>query len=134
MHKLSNKGETIVEVMIAIAIVGGVLSGAYYLLNQSSKQSQAAVERTAGVKAAEAKVEILRTFSPAQLSDYDSDGDPIFCISNVAPSAFSSTNTDCKIDRYTVTAKKLTNNAYEIKAVWDGLLAPKESAIIYYQP
>jgi Tfp pilus assembly protein PilE len=132
MFKLSNKGETIVEVMIAIAIVGGVLSGAYYLLNQSYKQSQAAVERTAGVKAAEAKVEILRTFNPVQLETYN-DGSS-FCISVTNPVVFDSTNPDCNIDRYTVTAKKLTNNAYEIKAEWDGLLAPKESATIYYQP
>lgn len=130
MRKLSNKGETIVEVMIAIAVVGGVLSGAYYLLNQSYKQSQAAVERTAGVKAAEAKVEILRTFNPTQLGTYAVNAN--FCISNAGPVA--DTDGACKIDRYTVTAKKLTNNAYEIKAEWDGLLAPKESATIYYQP
>lgn len=136
MHKLSIKGETIVEVMLAIAIAGGVLSGAYYLLNRSYIQSQAAVERAAGVRAAESKVEVLRTIPISTLETKEIGDD--FCINstgqlfdNVVPD----NNVPCTVNyKYRVTLVRVNAKTYEITAKWSGLLQPNETATIYYQP
>lgn len=135
MKKLTNHGETIVEVLIAIAIVGGVLSAAYYLLNRSYSQSQASIERVAATKLAESKVEVLRTLSinSLEVSPYN-NGTP-FCLSNTAPKTYSPTDTDCVSGRYTLTVRKNVKlNSYEISAEWDGLLSAKEKVVIYFRP
>lgn len=131
MKKLTGNGETIVEVLLAVALVGGALTGAYYLLNRSYRQSQAAVERVAATKAAESRVEILRTVSPSILNAL-SNGH-IFCLTSAGSIALT-TDSSCIIDgKYTVTITKGLP-VYSIKAEWNGLLAPKENLTIYYRP
>ena len=40
------RGDTIVEVLIAIAVIGAVLGGAYVVVNNSANNNQAAQERS----------------------------------------------------------------------------------------
>jgi Tfp pilus assembly protein PilV len=132
MIRLKSKGETIVEVIISIAVVSSVLSGAYYLMNRSSRQSQAAVERVAASKAAESKVESLRNLSNLELAKIQNSPGKS-CLTASGVSDYSATNLNCFIDRYEVTIAKNGAN-YEVTAVWDGLIFNKESVTIYYRP
>lgn len=131
MKKLSSSGETIVEVIISVAVVGAVLAGAYYLIDRSYKQNQAAVERVAGLKAAESKLETLRTFSSDIL-------DPFTGTACVSSSGFDTlnldTDPDCKVDRYKVTVTKDANGTFAIRSEWDSLLQDKENLTLYYRP
>lgn len=132
MKVLTSAGETIVEVIISIAVVSSVLSGTYYLINRSSRQSQAAVERVAATKAAESKVELLRNLTDAELTKVKSSPDRS-CVGPATASDYSETNAACKVDRYEVTVTKNGMN-YQITAVWDGLIADRENVTIYYRP
>lgn len=138
--KLKDNGETIVEVMIGIAVVASVLSSAYYLLNRSYRQSQAAIERVAALKAAESKVETLRTFTQEGYAKISTGNQ--YCIS-------SSDNTqtvppvqaNCIVDRYNVFVTKDAYGAgpnavetYKITSEWDSILGGKETLTIYYRP
>lgn len=59
---LSQRGDTIVEVLIAIAVAGAVIGGAYSLVNATTKNNLAAQERSAATKVAESQVEMLRAY------------------------------------------------------------------------
>ena len=131
MKKLKSSGETIVEVLISIALVAGVLAGAYYLINRSYRQSQDAVERIAGIKAAESKVEILRTLSAASLASINSTK---ICLSESGALTTNLADPSCSVgSRYTVTVGKISN-VYNVTAQWAGLLQKIESVTIYYKP
>ena len=61
---LSNRrerGDTIVEVLICLAVLGLVLGGAYVTANRNSLANRSAQERLEAVKLAEAQIERLRT-------------------------------------------------------------------------
>ena len=59
MRKISQHGDTIVEVLIAVAIAGAVLAGAYTIANKSSQQVRMAQERSEAQKIATSLVERL---------------------------------------------------------------------------
>ncbi|HVS58315.1 MAG TPA: hypothetical protein VHD60_01100 [Candidatus Saccharimonadales bacterium] len=54
-------GDTIVEVMIALAVLGGALGVSYGIANRSLLQSRDAQERTSAVKLLQAQLEQLRS-------------------------------------------------------------------------
>lgn len=62
LRQVSQRGDTIVEVLIAIAVIGATLSGAYVLVNSSTRNNQAAQERSVAVKTAESQLELLRSY------------------------------------------------------------------------
>jgi len=134
--RIQQKGETIVEVLISIAVVAGVLGAAYYLLSRSYNQSQAAVERVAGTKAAESELEILRTIPKETLSAQTGS----FCVkSDATLVAYNPNNKDssCIVNtRYTVFVSKTTNptTTYAVRAEWQGLTASLENVTLYYRP
>jgi prepilin-type N-terminal cleavage/methylation domain-containing protein len=59
-QKLTNRGDTIVEVLVAIAIVSSVLAGAYASANRSSKVTRTAQERGEALKLAESQIEQVK--------------------------------------------------------------------------
>lgn len=54
------RGDTIIEVLICIAIVGLVIGGSYALASRSLRQGISAGERTQAVKLAEGQIEALK--------------------------------------------------------------------------
>lgn len=61
-HPLSQRGDTLVEVLIAMVIVAVVLGGAYVSSNNSFKTTQAAKERDIALRLAEMQLERIRGF------------------------------------------------------------------------
>lgn len=128
-QRFNNKGETVVEVLISIAVVASVLASSYYLVTRSSKQGRAAAERSAALKTAEAKVEILRAIKATIPSTATS-----FCISSGGALNTDLTSTDCTADgKYKIV---ITKNAatYDIKTTWNGALRDNETLTLYYRP
>jgi type II secretory pathway pseudopilin PulG len=62
LRRLTVRGDTIVEVLIAIAVAGAALGGAYALVNANVKSNQLAQERSVAVKVAESQIELLRSY------------------------------------------------------------------------
>lgn len=59
--QLKNRGDTIVEVLVAIAISGGIIAGGYSIATRSLSGVQVSNERSQVTKLAEAQIEILQT-------------------------------------------------------------------------
>ncbi len=75
MIKLPSKGDTIVEVLIAIAIVSLVLSGAYASANRSLYGNRQAQERSEATKHVATQLERIKVKSMAELSP-----NTLFCL------------------------------------------------------
>lgn len=54
------RGDTLVEVMVAIVIVATVIGGAYVVSNRSLQSTRSAQERSSALKLAEAQIEQLK--------------------------------------------------------------------------
>jgi prepilin-type N-terminal cleavage/methylation domain-containing protein len=59
---MTQRGDTIVEVLIAIAVISSVLGGAYTITNKNVKNSQHAQEQSRAAKIAETQIEQLKSY------------------------------------------------------------------------
>lgn len=77
----NNRGDTIVEVLIAMAVVAVVLGGAYSSANKSFANTRAAQERGEALKVAESQLESLNTlYKNKTVNIYDAAPNNIFCL------------------------------------------------------
>lgn len=94
----SQKGDTIVEVLIAIAVMTSVLGGAFVMTNRSLQNTRTAQERVNAVKLAESQVELIKNVVATNPDAIFGAGVPAaYCI-NSAGTVLTSTNAACKVD------------------------------------
>lgn len=133
------RGDTIVEVLLAIVVVSAVLVGAFAVSNKSSRAVRMAQERSEGTKYAAGAVEIIRDKSEAFKG-----ADPKFCIdgsdatiAKPCPEPLSN-----GVQYYTVVNKLVTAFpppgvdpplTYEVTTSWDGLNGKTESVVLLYR-
>lgn len=134
MRKLQQRGDTIVEVMIAVVIAGAVLVGAYAASSRSSQSIRIAQERSEGTKYATAMVERLHA-DPAL---YSATAAPVFCGLN--PSQAATPPTACPVEPSsgiayrTFVARSGSNPAtYTVTTQWDGLRGNLETVVYVYR-
>lgn len=85
LNRLSERGDTVVEVLMAIAVVSLILGGAYVTANRSLQNTRDAEERSNALKMAEAQTEQLRHLASTNPSVIFGAGVPAsFCISGTA--------------------------------------------------
>jgi hypothetical protein len=146
---LGQRGDTIVEVVIAIAVASAALIGAYASTNKNSLSTQTAQERTQAVKLVETQVEYLRAASgisaPNNCFVIDSgSGTPgkavvglgslggNLCI--VTGDGVKATALDQLVYRLSVSLDGSTNS-YKVSAVWDNIAGTgTNNAVMYYRP
>lgn len=133
----SERGDTIVEVLLAIAITAAVLAGAYVATNRSLKASQSARERSEAIKIAETQIERLKYLNvnppapgPGAANIYQNGP---FCItSTLTTPAYNDTDTTpagiivaaepagCSFSPryYVLITRNSASNVYQIQVVW----------------
>lgn len=157
MRRLNNRGDTIVEVLIAIAIVGMVLGGAYASANRSLRASQRAHERGEALRLAEQQFELLKVSGSQSNTIFT--GNANFCLNNAlakqdfingAPPANYLTDsyttlpggtypTACRItystgsSLYHTWVSRLANDTFQISMRWDGSGGVKQELKISYR-
>lgn len=139
LMKLSSKGDTIVEVLIAIAVLSSVLGTAYAITNRNISNLRNNQERTEATKIAQGQIEALVykwSTTPSEIKSQNSSG---FCIvsgsvENVGgsmptlqPNITQITGpnyADCTFNTlYRVGIKRLNaaDNSYRVYVHWDRL-------------
>jgi type II secretory pathway pseudopilin PulG len=94
----SQKGDTIVEVLIAIAVMTSVLGGAFVMTNRSLQDTRTAQERVNAVKLVESQIELVKNVVATNPDSLFGAGVPAaYCI-NSSGTVLSSTNAACKVD------------------------------------
>lgn len=111
-------GDTIVEVLMAVAIVSTVLVGAFVATNRSSQTTRTAQERGEALKLAESQVELLKVAADTGTPDL-ATAPASFCISGgatpIAPSP------GCTRGLYRVAITKPAASSYVTQVTWDSL-------------
>lgn len=134
------RGDTIVEVLVCLAVLGVVLGGAYVTANRNTLINQSSQERLAAVKLAETQIERLRVATasnPAVLNMASA-----FCLPPTSPAtAVGAGSTLCqmtaaeapapagstpryavRVQRETVaTVASLTSRRYKVTVEWDNI-------------
>jgi prepilin-type N-terminal cleavage/methylation domain-containing protein len=95
--EMRERGDTIVEVLIAIAVISLILGGAYVTTNGSLRATRSAQERGNALKLVESQVEQLKGVLASDAGAIFGGGAPSpFCLYNNAVVAPSSGN--CRVD------------------------------------
>lgn len=132
ISKLSHhqSGDTIVEVLIAIGIVGLMLASAYAITNRSNRSLQDAQERGQALKLVETQIELLRNSGslPVGSTCFKSDGT-------------AASGTTCKVGadgQPTTTQPAYTlsitsGTVYTVRAAWSSVLGVQTNVTVYYR-
>lgn len=140
IKKFTDKGETIVEVMIAIAIIASAMGIAFATASRSAKLVQANKDRYQAQLYANQQADFLLAKSnDAAIRDHDHN----FCFSSVGVKVqFVSPGTvptECiRDDSYNITiiAKNPCNNKtyciYDVRVNWDSATGKSDSVEIFY--
>ncbi len=128
LKKLRQNGDTIIEVLMALAVLSIVLTGAYVSSNRSFKNSRQAQERGEALKLIEGQVEQLKAMSEDGNGGIFSNLD--YCISSgtiISPSG----SANCSFDsgsvspgRYNVSIKhsSTTDPVFTVQATWENAI------------
>ena len=128
---LDQRGDTIVEVLISIAVVSLVLGGAYVTTNKSLMSERASEEQSNAVKLTESQFELIKGLVSTDTGTATLNGAPqIFCVSS-ATTVAASTSAACKLDStgtattvepvYNVKIEKQNNNVFSITTEWNSI-------------
>jgi prepilin-type N-terminal cleavage/methylation domain-containing protein len=116
---MNQRGDTIIEVLIAIAIVSLVLTTAYAITNKNTQAIQANEERLQAQRLVESQIELLSTKSASLTSSYtcfDASGVPNSANACVRSGIAGSGAT------YTISVtQNPVNSVYTVKATWASL-------------
>jgi type II secretory pathway pseudopilin PulG len=97
---LNQRGDTIVEVLISIAVVSMILGGAFVLTNRSLQATRGAQERGNAMKVIEAQLESVKSIAGGENSnDVMGAGVPSpFCIAPSNLAVVTTTGNNCKFN------------------------------------
>ena len=121
------RGDTLVEVLVAIAVVSLILGGAYVVTNKSLQATRAAQERGNALKIAESQVEQLKSVIASNPDSVFGGSAPAqFCISSTS-TVVTDTNAQCAVGttgaptlvepKFHLSIKR-TNNDFVLKETW----------------
>lgn len=145
--RLNQAGDTIVEVLVAIAVVSAVLGTAYSITNRSTRTNQQSQEHSKALKVAETQLENLRAWS--QTDNTILDGTDTFCMASTGPVSFGGNvvlpaaagtypaacheDDGAATDRYQTGIKRDGNDTYTAHVDWTGPTGGNESVNLTYK-
>jgi type II secretory pathway pseudopilin PulG len=152
--QFSQQGDTIVEVLIAIAVVSAVLGSAYGIVNRTVNNSQQAKEHSQALKVAEAQLERLRSapnragaFNPSLVSAFCLPDDLTKTPQNnpgisLSATSVSTTPSDynalCRFSDGTATERYLvaitrSSDIFKVYVSWEGATGGKDLVNLAYR-
>ena len=132
MRKLSEAGDTIVEVLVAIGVISVVLGSAYVMTNRSLQGTRDSQERVNATKLVESQIEELKSVAASNPDAiFGSGTPPSYCMSgpdasnklNVTPSTddlckVDTTGTHTGVEPVFNLAITRSGNTFTVKADW----------------
>ncbi|HEX5456625.1 MAG TPA: hypothetical protein VFW77_04675 [Candidatus Saccharimonadales bacterium] len=135
----NKKGDTIVEVLIGIAVLGLVLSISYSLANRNTQYIQQSQERGEAQKISEAQLELLRNYLTPE-TDWSSAG--YKCFNDNSPPQPTATAAQCQkgtrdsgVGRYRVRINyDSSTKTYTVNTTWSSLTSvPQQTLALSYK-
>jgi hypothetical protein len=122
--KLNTRGDTIVEVLIATAVVSIILTGALAVSNSSLKQVRSAQERSE----AQAYVQSIVESLPPKNATTNQN----FCMNSLGEEKPQG-DSDCTSGLFTNSVLRQSNDVYAVTASWDGVTGTAQNLTIFYR-
>ena len=117
LHRLRQAGDTMVEVLISMAIVSTILGGAYVTSNKSLVSIRDAQEHVDALKLADGQVELLKATPPSAAIRSS------FCyspsLSGATPQAVSTNSNNCTLTSRGALAASGVQPAYDVTITYD---------------
>lgn len=140
--RTNERGDTVVEVLIAIAIISLILGGAFILTNRSLKGTQSAQERLNGIKLVESQLEQVKNLAATD-SDaiFGTSVSPSFCV-NSSGAVVASSTASCKVgvDGNPATTEPIFNlsvtrsgNTFTVRNVWNNVKGAQDNVEMKYR-
>ena len=138
LSQLGQNGDTIVEVMIAVVIIGSVLAGAFTLTNRNTRSIRDAEEHSQALQLLQGQLEQLRaSASTNAYNDYSAN----FCFDDdgsmltLGAGAFGCQAAD---SLYTFSIAKAANGGtnptqFTLKTQWDGIMGVTAQERLLYK-
>ncbi len=147
----SERGDTIIEVLIAVAVVSSVLAISYSIMNRNLQTLRDNQERSEASKLAQAQIERLKTAwenssTPASFAGLDGQS---FCmtpagtpqaLSGSAPAAdagsddFSQYPPECRDNFYHIAIRyNSSETSYRVSVRWDSLNSNRSEVVMGYR-
>lgn len=117
------RGDTILEVMICVAVVGLLLSAAFALSNRNTTAEMMAQERSVGVKIAESQLELLKSYADRHVLP---DRNMFFCMNSDPASP-----TGVRPVELTGDASPKPDKEVDIETEYPGACRQQESSFAY---
>lgn len=146
LRRLTQRGDTIVEVMVVLAVLGLAIGVAYATVNSSSRANQAAQDNSQAVATLKGQVELLRAYAndPAYAHMFDYNSNPTvtsFCLDPATAGPILVSVGTCKsgIFAYSIyysgnSAINLTNpDLFTLKVTWPDIDGGQASSTIVYR-
>jgi len=132
--KRAHAGETIVEVLIAIAVVSAVLGSSFAVINKMLQNSQQTQEHEEALKLLEGQVETLKVAAkqPTTPTVFSISPTTPFCLNGDATVKPIVTADDCKDGRYLLSINR-NGDTFHASATWDGPTGGQEKIEIVYE-
>ncbi len=138
-HKLGSRGDTIVEVLIAVAIISFILVSAYLISNRSTASIRGGQERQEATALAQSQIELIRLnngvnttskgcFNDSQIAA-DRGGEEC---SFKADGSSKCTTSDSYCYRVDITRN--SDGIYEVAVAWEAISGSQDSVSLWYRP
>lgn len=114
--KINQRGDTIIEVLIAVAVIGFILSASYAVANRSTQGVRKAQERSEALKFSEAQLEKLKLHL-GRGNTWPTDG---VCI--LPDQSVSKDVAQCRTgagNRYAMSIDEISPNLYNLTTTWE---------------
>lgn len=128
----SQAGDTIVEVLIAVAVISLMLASAFVVVNRSIKSSRQTQERSEALKLLEGQVERLKVLASDTSSGVFVRTAP-FCIEGSVIKDESDAACIKGSSKYQLSLDRVSANTFSATASWDGIHGYKENINIMYK-
>ena len=123
-----------VEVMIAVAIIGSVLAAGFAVTNKNIRASQDTQEQVIAVKLVQQQIELLGSyqFNPATNDCFNTDGTGAQAASGYCGAITSGSSGATYSLKISKDPGNPNPNAYKIEANWTGLNASNKNVTMFY--
>lgn len=150
LRELGKRGDTIVEVLVVVAVLGFVIMISYSVATRTQRTNRQTEEHTQAIKIAEGQLEKLRSYNTAIIGTnfcFNQNGDLVTLPGGVqAPDYtqedFSLYPDDCKLPPvggncasycYYVSVNKGNDGLYTVAVRWDGPTGRRDQVILQYR-
>lgn len=131
IRKINQRGDTIVEVLLSILVVGAVLGGSYVAANRYFRNVRQAQEYSNALKIAEGQLEQVKSYIDNGINDPKTTTLTSFCISNGVK---NSSLTDCKFQnlynaKITRSGDATNGYVFDVAVTWPSLTSSSNSSV-----